>query len=618
MNLTKTTFLVAAIFTTLLSFAQLNSSMSYSTTACNGKIFMQNSAAYPNWEWYTADTLTSLGVNTDTVYNLCPGTYLCNFQNGANWMWASVDVYDRDSCRQFPPMLNWSVPTDTQTCDGMIEVNTSTLFAALPPYSFQWNTGATVQTLDNLCMGTYWVIVTDGFGCVDSLGSYIYPWCAGVSGGVLNYTIPSGYYNYDGELSHYISGMTPPYTKIIEKLDIFNPAIMDSTWTINSSSDTLFMDSLGAGFYNIKVIDADGCYYQNGLDMYDTLLYNGCNNFQLYANTTNVTTSTSCDGTAEVFASGNDGTVSYHWLDINGDTISNDIYVDSLCAGNYIVHAYDQNNCYLNYVVLVGDSNGIQIDYTILTEASSPSTCDGEIIFQISGGTPPYTTYHAVSGDSNVLVQQNMCPGIYRIDVWDATPSYQGLNYLIVPPNQLFNGLGGNTPLDTLNGLPVERCDVDYDDIQNAYIINYTIVDSLISTNWVVNYNSGGSTIIQQDYIGNIDTSQTYAFTLSIFCSQLKALQKRFKAYSDLSGAVLELKENEIIDISVYPNPSNGTFNISTPKEGVYQLFQANGALISQGTLEEGLQTITTKATGILIFRFKTNRGVITKRLIVN
>ncbi|MEZ4939009.1 MAG: T9SS type A sorting domain-containing protein [Crocinitomicaceae bacterium] len=620
MNLTKTISFTIIFFFSFVSFSQQAGTPSYSATSCNGKIYTQNPGLWNAIEWYTEDTVL-LATAVDTVYNLCPGNYLCHWLNGSNWVWSYSKVLDRDSCRNFSTMFSRFPPTLPDSCNGSVEVYEGALFYKVNPYTFQWNTGATTREINNACIGTYEVFITDGYGCKDTLLDSIYAWNSSIPNpDIIHWVIPTGYHNCDGEIGMVVQGLTPPYTAVVKVNDeMLHPYNVDNdtVFTVAMTSDTLYLYDICAGDVEIQFIDSEGWESYRGLFMYDTLYYNGCHNFEIYVNTTNVSTSTSCDGTATVFATGNDGMVSYYWLDAQQDTISTDDFLDSLCSGSLIVHAYDQNNCYLNYVSTVGDSNGIVIDYTIINEASTPTTCDGEYHFQVSGGTPPYITLNWLTADSNNLQPNNLCPDVHRFDVWDATNSYQGLNYLVVPQNQLFNGIQGGTPVDTLNGLPVERCDIDYDDIVSAYIINYTIVDSTITTDWVINYGSGGNAIVSVNYIANIDTSQVYAFSLSIYCSQLKAVSKRFKAYSDLSGTVLALFENETVDILVYPNPANGKFTIASPKEGFYQLFQANGAMISQGKLKEGDQLISTEAKGVLLLRMITNNGVVTKRIVL-
>ncbi|MCB0479277.1 MAG: T9SS type A sorting domain-containing protein [Crocinitomicaceae bacterium] len=610
--------LLGFLFVVSSGFSQFTVLPSYSTDSCTGVIIF-NLSQYTTLEWYDSDNVL-LATNQDMLSNACPGNYRLERLYSGNWYTYNIEVKDRDSCRRNGPRFNGYPTTSSLTsCSGQIQV-VDYYLGSLWPTSYLWNTGDTTNTINSLCIGDYWVKVTDGLGCVDTLRHRLLGQCPGVSAEFTEYTIPTGYYNNDGEFKHVIQGMTPPYNYTVNQFNLYTWGQEDSSWTIQGSyDDTLIFQNMDAAYYQIIIGDSNWCV-GGGMDILelgDTLIYNGCPNFQVYANSTNETSAGVCDGTIDAFSSGADGTVNYVVFDFWGDTVATTAFVDSLCPGQYTVYGEDQGGCFWNYTVFVGDSNSIKIDYFVVNEASDINTCDAEYNFTITGGEAPYTIYHPSSGDSAVYSQSGMCSGIHRVDAWDLSWSYQGLNYLVVPISQLFNGMSNGAPLDTLHAIPVERCDVDYNDILNAYILNYSIVDSVITTNWVINYNSGGNTLISQEYIGIIDTSQVYAFTLSIYCSQLKAISNRFKAYSDLSGTILAIFENEMSDIKVYPNPTNEKFTIFSQKEGVYQLFQANGAMISQGKLGIGEQVISTEAKGVLLLRMITNKGVVTKRIVV-
>ncbi len=54
-----------------------------------------------------------------------------------------------------------SATTCSDFCDGMATANVT---GATQPVTYQWDNGATTQTITNLCGGTYTVVVTDGVG----------------------------------------------------------------------------------------------------------------------------------------------------------------------------------------------------------------------------------------------------------------------------------------------------------------------------------------------------------------------------------------------------------------------------------------------------------------------
>src|SRR6185503_17800270 len=48
-------------------------------------------------------------------------------------------------------------------CDGAI---TTSVTGGTPPFTYQWSTGATTSTINNLCVGFYSLWVTDANGCI--------------------------------------------------------------------------------------------------------------------------------------------------------------------------------------------------------------------------------------------------------------------------------------------------------------------------------------------------------------------------------------------------------------------------------------------------------------------
>ncbi len=56
--------------------------------------------------------------------------------------------------------INTSCPT---CCDGSIDL---IIQGGCPPHQFAWNNGANIQNVNDLCLGTYSVTVTDAEGCI--------------------------------------------------------------------------------------------------------------------------------------------------------------------------------------------------------------------------------------------------------------------------------------------------------------------------------------------------------------------------------------------------------------------------------------------------------------------
>ncbi len=102
----------------------------------------------------------STGGNDSTIQNLCAGSY-------------SITVEDGAGCSQTQPFQIaqpkriMSVPTIVSArcsniCDGSINLQVS---GGTPPYRYLWSTGETTSFIQNLCEGTYSVIIRDINNC---------------------------------------------------------------------------------------------------------------------------------------------------------------------------------------------------------------------------------------------------------------------------------------------------------------------------------------------------------------------------------------------------------------------------------------------------------------------
>lgn len=205
----------------------------------------------------------------DTLNLLCPGTCQITIPvTGSCTTYFSFDVPDS--------IVACTVLSDEQpissysACDGQIILQPY----GTPPFTIQWLTGETSDTLTGLCDGTYYYTVTDSVGCVttDSLTliepppvctvttSGFDPLCSGDCNGTLTAAPALGH---------------PPFTYL---------------WSTGSTMTTI--TDLCAGTYSITMTDSVGCVTTTQVTLPDpvplTLLVQsigtsctGCNDGQL-------------------------------------------------------------------------------------------------------------------------------------------------------------------------------------------------------------------------------------------------------------------------------------------------------------------------------------------------
>jgi len=106
-----------------------------------------------HYEWTTGDT-------TSNISNLNEGNYLlfvkdahrCETQNSIDIFIPGGIVIDADI----------KAPTCNGDCNGYIK---TTISGGVPPYRYQWSTGATGAALQNLCAGKYTLTILDANNC---------------------------------------------------------------------------------------------------------------------------------------------------------------------------------------------------------------------------------------------------------------------------------------------------------------------------------------------------------------------------------------------------------------------------------------------------------------------
>lgn len=131
-------------------------------------------------------------------------------------------------------------PKCYNTHDGQVNVLTT---GGVSPYTYAWNNASTSQTLTNVAAGTYSLTITDAAGCSTSRNVTIDAPDAIAMEVVV--TDVKCYGDRDGKVEVTANGGTEPYRYSVERI-------------LELSTSSLFTN-IGAGYYNVRVTDANGC-----------------------------------------------------------------------------------------------------------------------------------------------------------------------------------------------------------------------------------------------------------------------------------------------------------------------------------------------------------------------
>jgi gliding motility-associated-like protein len=296
------------------SFTVTNTNVSPSCTVCNGSITVTviGSSNYSYLWGINAGSAT-----TPTVGGLCAGIYVVVVTDNVSGCTQTTTITLNNNAG---PTLN--VVQTNATCFGMCNgsATVTATFGAPPGCTYTWTpSGGNGTVASNLCDNTYFVLVTDGAGCIQTSQVNITSPAALVAG--LPTVSPIKCTNdCNGSINTVIFGGTPAYT-----YSWSSPAISGLSAT-----------NLCSGNYSLTVTDANGCSVQE----FDTLV----NPTPLI--TTGTVTPSSCntfaDGMITTLTSGGTPTYTYQW---SGGSNAQTQNLTTALSGTYTLVATDAHAC---------------------------------------------------------------------------------------------------------------------------------------------------------------------------------------------------------------------------------------------------------------------------------
>ncbi len=325
--------------------------MTQSTTCGSANGGATASAAGGNgpYSWLWSD-----GTTTQTISGILAGTY-------------AVTATDASGCTASAAVtiINLSGPAAsvTQTdvsCLGLADGQAVvTANGGVPPYLYNWSTGATTMNVAGLDTGTYSVTVTDNSGCSTIVNFTILQPSQLQAAASAQSALCNG--ENSGHSTVSANGGTLPYSYLWS-----NGAIMDTAYF------------LYAGSYTVTVTDAHGCSTTTTSVVSEPAV------ISVNTSATNAFCFGSSDGTLQAWAAG--GTAPYSWSWSNGATLSSPL---SVPAGNYTVTVTDGNGCSQTATAVVSQPTAILLNFQ--TVSSTCGASNGSARVTANGGSPGYT-----------------------------------------------------------------------------------------------------------------------------------------------------------------------------------------------------------------------------------
>ena|GEM_PF-1365202 len=260
------------------------------------------------------------------------------------------------------------------------------------PYTYKWNTGATIQNLTSVHAGIYSVTVTDSKGCfVSKTMQLTQPNALQVS--LLSKTNVDCKGKRTGSISLNVSGGTG-----------------NLTYQWSTGQTTKDISNLGFGSYSVTVTDANSCTARlTGVLITEPTTALSVN--------LSYKKNSACKGTptGEIGIDVKGGTPPYQFAWSNG---ANTEDLNKLSGGTYTLTVTDNNNCTLTLQESISEPNAeLTINLDVLGHVVCNGGNDGKILVNVTGGTQPYT-YAWTNGSTNEDVR-NLEAGVYTLVVRD-------------------------------------------------------------------------------------------------------------------------------------------------------------------------------------------------------
>ncbi|NNF02302.1 MAG: hypothetical protein HKN22_06425, partial [Bacteroidia bacterium] len=235
--------------------------------------------------WNTGDT-------TSILQNIGAGTYslIVTDANGCT----ATGIWTVTEPAELTCLCNSNV--NNVTCHGASNGNVTAIpSGGTAPYTYQWSTGASSQSIVGLSAGTYTVTITDANGCIKiGVATVTEPAPLTCSANITNILCNGA---NTGAVALVVSGGTPPYS-----------------YQWSTGATTSAVANLSIGSYAVTVTDVNNCTFVKNFNITAPPA------ISVTTTKLNVSCKGGSNGTASIFPSG--GTAPYSYLWSNGATTS--------------------------------------------------------------------------------------------------------------------------------------------------------------------------------------------------------------------------------------------------------------------------------------------------------
>jgi len=369
----------------------------------NGEILALNpSGGVPGYTylWSRTDN-PSWSDTTETPSGIPADTLTVQVWDMNNCLYTDTIVLHEPTLLMVDTILSREISCNA-TNDGSARVF---VLGGVIPYSYLWDDplSTTIDTVINLELGWYNVLITDANGCTINDSIEIRE----PDPVIAQFTIISQEWYHgemiscagaaDGAVWAQASGGRQPYT--YEWL---------GTITMN---DTIF--GLAAGTHQVRIEDEGGCDTIMSVTLTEPYPLNAVGIIERNASCYNLN-----DGKINLEPRGGVSPYVYRWTSesLPADLTTEDI--ENLYAGMYNLTLQDMNYCHLDTSFIISEPDELLAEIIVDTIPFCPDSYDGMIHVNVTGGTEPYDIWW-IAQNTNDAVLYNLGEGVYVVQVDD-------------------------------------------------------------------------------------------------------------------------------------------------------------------------------------------------------
>lgn len=403
----------------------------------------------------TTTTQTNVSCNGDwdgsltfnTIGGVLPYSYLwsngvsSNSKNGLTTGVYSATITDANGCINTaqatitePAQLQIIANQQNVSCEGGSDGSIILIASGgTTPYTYQWSSNQTTNSISGLIAGGYTVTVTDANGCSKTIVINITePSRLSITNTITNVLCYGG--NNGTIVANAIDG-TAPYTYL---------------WS--NSRVVATNTGLTAGVYTVTVTDSKGCIAIQNITLSQPTILN------ISMQQMNQNCNTSADG--KLVANCTGGILPYTYLWSNGRTTAMN---SGLSAGVYTVTITDANACSIQQSATLTAPTQLAISF-VNVPAQCNGSANGQSTVNPAGGTSPYN--YAWSNGRMTATNTGLSAGIYTVTITDANGCSKTQSTTITQPSILtaqlvssvaptcYNGTNGTFSIQASGGTP--------------------------------------------------------------------------------------------------------------------------------------------------------------------